>query len=148
MCRATSNNLFLCYRMPQNAFFSKNLWSSGQPRNDAKTLFFHPLSPFPGNFCNCNSAGICNASQLYTVWSNAYSEIGPEVTLQLLVWKITKGIHSCKPASLNCLIGLAACNFILFFMLWSERSQIKHTLWRGEVGAANVAFYSICPLRC
>ena len=24
--------------------------SSGQPKNDAKTLFFHPPSPFPGNF--------------------------------------------------------------------------------------------------
>ena len=34
--------------MPQNAFFSTNLRSSGQPKNDAKTLFFfsthHPLS--------------------------------------------------------------------------------------------------------
>ena len=32
--------------MPQNAFFSTNSRSSGQPKNDAKTLFstLHPLS--------------------------------------------------------------------------------------------------------
>ena len=30
--------------MPQNAFFSTNSRSSGQPKNDAKTLFFHPPS--------------------------------------------------------------------------------------------------------
>ena len=28
--------------MPQNAFFSTYSRSSGQPKNDAKTLFFHP----------------------------------------------------------------------------------------------------------
>ena len=35
-----------CYRMPQNTFFSTNSRSSGQPKNDAKTLFsvLHPLS--------------------------------------------------------------------------------------------------------
>ena len=97
--------------MPQNAFFSTNSWSSGQPKNDAKTPFFHHLSPFHGRFCNCNSIGICTASQfyvqlllLYTAWSNTYSEIGPEVRcnlLRLLARKITKRIHSSKPASLN-----------------------------------------------
>jgi len=43
------------------------------------------------------------------VWSNTYSEIGPEVRCNLswlLCWKITKCIHSSKPASLNCPIGL------------------------------------------
>ena len=43
--------------------------------------------------------------KLYTAWSNAYSEISPEVTLRPLSWlfarKITKGIHSRKPASLS-----------------------------------------------
>ena len=37
--------------------------SSGQPKNDTKTLFSHPPSPFLGNFCNCNSGGICTVSQ-------------------------------------------------------------------------------------
>ena len=95
--------------MPQNAsFFSMNSWSSGQPKNAANTLFFHPPSPFHGNFCNCNSimafALLHNSGfnfHCYTAWSNAYSEIGPEVTLRLFAQKITNGIHSCKPASLN-----------------------------------------------
>ena len=97
--------------MPKNAFFSTNSRFSDQPQNDAKTLFVHPPSPFHGNFCNCNSIGICTASQfyfqlplLYIAWSNAYSEIGPEVRCnlsQLLSRKITKRIHSSKPASLN-----------------------------------------------
>ena len=96
--------------MPK-CIFSTNSQSSGQPNNDTKTLFSHPPSPFHGNFCNCNSIGICTASRfyvqlplLYTAWSNAYSEIGPEVRcdlLRLLAQKITKRIHSSKPASLN-----------------------------------------------
>ena len=43
--------------------FSTNSRSSDQPQNDAKTLFVHPPSPFHGNFFNCNSIGICTASQ-------------------------------------------------------------------------------------
>ena len=59
----------------------------GQPKSDVKTLFFHLPSPFPCNICNCNSGSICTASLfwvklllLYRAWTNAYSEIGPEVT--------------------------------------------------------------------
>ena len=92
--------------------FSTNLRSSGQAKNDTKTLFFpNPPSPVHGNFCNCNSSGICTASRfyvqfplLYTGWNNAYLEIGPEVRCDLsrrLARKITKSIHSSKPASLN-----------------------------------------------
>ena len=93
--------------MPQN-IFSTNLQSSGQPKNDAKTLFFHPPSPFPGNFCNCNSGGICTASQfefqlplLYTAWSNTYSEISPEVMLQPLLTSCTENYkgHSLMQTS-------------------------------------------------
>ena len=54
-----------CYRMPQNAFFSTNSRSSGQPKKHAKTLFFPPSIPFHGNFCNCNSIGICTASRFW-----------------------------------------------------------------------------------
>ena len=36
--------------MPQNAFCSTNSRSSGQPKNDAMTLFFHPPSPFHSIF--------------------------------------------------------------------------------------------------
>ena len=76
---------------PEMHFFHKIkiFWSA---KKWCKDTFFHPPSPFPGNFCNCNSGGICTASKfyvqlslLYTAWSNAYSEIGPEVTLWSLV---------------------------------------------------------------
>ena len=69
-------------------------WSAKKRCNDT---FFHRPSPFPGIFCNCNSGGICAASQfyvqlllLYSVRSNAYSEIGPEVTLRPLVTSCAK----------------------------------------------------------
>ena len=52
-----------CYRMPKNAYFSMNLQSSGQPKNDVKTLFFHSPSPFPCDFCKYNSSGILTTSQ-------------------------------------------------------------------------------------
>ena len=56
------HNLLL---VPPNDFFSTNSpLSSGQPKKDAKTLFSHPPSPFPGNFYNCSSGGIYTASQL------------------------------------------------------------------------------------
>ena len=44
-------------------FSSTNSRSSGQTKNDTKTLFSHPPSPIHGNFCNCNSIGICTASR-------------------------------------------------------------------------------------
>ena len=111
MCLEISNNMLLMLWDAPKRIFSTNSRSSDQPQNNAETLFAHPPSPFHGNFCNCNSIGICTASQfkfhlplLYTVWSNAYSEIGPEVRCnlsRLLSRKITKRIHSSKPASLN-----------------------------------------------
>ena len=97
--------------MPQNAFFLQTRDLLVSQKTMQRHFFFHPPSPFHGNFCNCNSIGICTASQfsvqlplLYTAWSNAYSEIGPEVRCdlsRLLARKITKRIHSSKPASLN-----------------------------------------------
>ena len=69
-------------------------WSAKKQHKDT---FLPPTSPFPGNFCNCISGGICFASQfevqlslLYTAWSNAYSEIGPEVTLLPLMTSCVK----------------------------------------------------------
>ena len=116
MCLAISNNLLLVLQDAPKRIFSTNSRSSGQPKNDSKTLLFHPPSPFHGNFCNCNSIGIGTASHfqvqlplLYTARSNAYSEIGPEVRCdlsRLLARKITKRIHSSKPATLNRPIAL------------------------------------------
>ena len=50
MCLATSNNSLLVLQDDPKRIFLTNSRSSGQPKNDAKTLFFHPPSPFPGNF--------------------------------------------------------------------------------------------------
>ena len=85
MCLATSSNLLLMLQDAPNRIFPHSCFS-GQPKNYVKTLF-HPPSPFPCNFCNCNSGGICTAWQfwvklllLYTAWTNTYWEISPEVT--------------------------------------------------------------------
>ena len=50
--------------MPQNAFFPRTRDSSGQPKNDAKTLIFalHPLSPVIVATATL-SGGICTAWQ-------------------------------------------------------------------------------------
>ena len=109
MCLTTSNDLLLVL---QDAKEKKIPQTCNLLKNDADT-FFHPPPPFPYNFCKRNSNGICTASQAYiqlpllhTAWSSAYSEIGPKVAAAtfswLLVWKIMKGIHLGKRASLNC----------------------------------------------
>ena len=62
ICLSISNNLLLVLQDAPKCIFSTNSRSSGQSKNDAKTtLFFHPPSPFHGNFCSCNSIGICTA---------------------------------------------------------------------------------------
>ena len=50
MCLAISNNLLLVLQDAPKRIFSTKSRSSGQPKNDAKTLFFHPSSPFHGNY--------------------------------------------------------------------------------------------------
>ena len=51
-----NNLLLMLYDAPKCFFFPAMNWqSSGEPKNDAKTLFVHPPAPFHGNFCNCNS---------------------------------------------------------------------------------------------
>ena len=48
----------------------------------------------------------------------------------LLVWKITKGIHSCKPASLNRPIGCPKMHFLHELMIfWSAKKQCKDTFF-------------------
>ena len=44
MCLEISNNLLLVLQDAPKRIFSMNSRSSGQPKNDAKTLFPHPLS--------------------------------------------------------------------------------------------------------
>ena len=81
----------------------------GQLKNNAKTLFFHPRSPFPCNYCKGSSIGIFYCSTILDSTSIAMHNVkqclhrnwlgsGSCNLLRLLVWKITKCIHSCKPA--------------------------------------------------
>ena len=72
--------------MPQNAFFprTRDLLVS---QKIMETLFFaiHPLSPVIFAVATLVALVLLvnsGLNLLYTVWSNAYSEIGPEVTLQ------------------------------------------------------------------
>ena len=74
--------------MPQNAFFprTRDLLVS---QKIMETLFFaiHPLSPVIFAVATLVALVLLvnsGLNLLYTVWSNAYSEIGPEVTLQPL----------------------------------------------------------------
>ena len=111
MCLAISNNLLLLLYDAPKRIFSTNSRSSGQPKNDAKTLFstLHPLSMVIFATATVLAFVLLRNSRLqlpllYTAWSNAYSEIGPKVRCdvsRLLARKFTNRIHSRKPASLN-----------------------------------------------
>ena len=83
--------------MPQNAFLGGQTHDLVVSQKMMQPLFPHPLPPFPSIFCKWSNGCICTASKfevqlplLYTAWSNAYSEIGPEVTLWPLVTSCTK----------------------------------------------------------
>ena len=100
-----------CHRMLQNAFFSMNSWSSGQLKNDAKTLFstLHPLSPVIFGtttvvafllLCNSRFNFHCYTQREATPTQKSAQKWCCGLS-RLLVQKITKDIHSCKPASLN-----------------------------------------------
>ena len=84
MCLATSNNLFLVLQdAPKHISFHKLtiFWSAKKRHKD--TFFFHPPSPFPGNFCNCNSGGICTALQFQVQLPLLYTvEVEPRIAKQ------------------------------------------------------------------
>ena len=98
--------------MPQNAFFPhpRDLQFS-QNSTQRHFFFVHPPSPFQGNFCNCkvvafvllrNSRFICHCCTQGEATPTQKSARKWRCDLsRLLARKITKGIHSCKPASLN-----------------------------------------------
>ena len=99
--------------MPQIAIFPQTRDLLISQKMTTKTLFFHSPSPFPSNFRNCNSGGICTASQ-FNFHCYTQHEATPTQKsvrkwhcdlLQHLAQKITKGTHLCKPASLNCPIN-------------------------------------------
>ena len=92
---------------------------SGQPRNNAKTLFstLHPLSLVMSAITTVvafvllrNSRFIfhCYTQREPTPVRNRPGSGSYDLS-RLLARKIMKGIHSCKPASLNCPIARKAC---------------------------------------
>ena len=126
--------------MPLNAFFPWNFDLLVSQKKHAKILFFHPPSLFPGNFCKCNSGGICTASQflvqfpsLYTVWSNAYSEIGLEVTLRPLVTSCAKDYkgHSLVQTTFTELPNNYMSPNIMQHAMWHVHALID---WKAIVG--------------
>ena len=101
--------------MPQNAIFSTNSRFSVQPKNDKNTLFLHPPSPSPVIFAAATVlAFVLLRNSRFNFHCFTQHEATPTQKLarkqrcdlsRLLARKITKGIHSCKPASLNRPIG-------------------------------------------
>ena len=92
--------------------FSTNLRSSGQPKNNTKALFstLHPLSQVIFATASVVAFVLLHSSRFNF---HCYTQLEATPTqksarkwcfdlLQLLAQKITKGIHWCKPASLNC----------------------------------------------
>ena len=77
-----------------------------------QTLFSHPPSPFPGNFATATVVAFvllrsyrfnfhCYTQRKATPTQKSARKWRCDLS-QLLAQKITKDIHSCKPASLNC----------------------------------------------
>ena len=117
--------------MPQNSFFlrTRDLLISPQTTQRHFLFTLHPLSTVI--FATATVLAFVllrNSNQLpllYTALSNAYSEIGPEVRCdlsRLLSRKITKRIHSSKPASLNRLTDPRSLKYVLapppMFSVW------------------------------
>ena len=109
MCLATSKKLLLVLQDAKNRIiFSTHSRSSGQPKNDAKTLFsiLHHLSAV----ILANAiVRVCIASYKTQLLKGLYClkqrllrnrlRSGSCDLSRLLARKITKGVHSCKPAS-------------------------------------------------
>ena len=112
MCLATSNNLLLVLQdAPKLIFSPTNSRSSCQPKNNARTLFstlqLLPLVIF------ANAAVVaflllrissfnfhCYTQREATPTQKSARKCRCDLS-RLLARKITKGIHSCEPASLN-----------------------------------------------
>ena len=97
--------------MPQNAFFPRTHDLLVSQKNNAKTLFstLHPLSPVIFATTTVVAFVLLHNSR-FNLHCYTQHEAVPTQKLAwkwccdfpwLLAWKITKSIHSCKPASLN-----------------------------------------------
>ena len=106
-----------CYRMPQNAFFFfyelEIFWPAKKRRKDTFFPTLHPL--FPVIFATASVVAfvlLCNSRFNFHCYTQRETMPAQKSAWKwhydfsrLLAWKITKGIHSCKPASLNHPVG-------------------------------------------
>ena len=142
-----------------------NMWS-GQPKNDTKTLFFNPPSPFPGTVLafvllhNSRFNFHCYTRHEATPTQKSARKWRFDL-LQLLAWKITKGIHLRKPASLNCPINkiknkISNASFSPSTQLERSMSQLleaklselleaKHGTGGGQTMTTDAVFYICQP---
>ena len=124
MCLATSNNLLLVLQDAPKGFFSTKPRSSGQPKNDAMTLFFptlHPLSPVI--FATATVvAFVLLRSYMFSFYCYTQREATPTQKSarkwcfdlsRLFARKMTKGIHSCKPVHWTAQYPLCMCNYFV-----------------------------------
>ena len=101
----------LCYRMPQNAFFSHEITIFWSAKKWCKDIFstLHPLSPVILATATVVAFVLLHNARFNFHWYTQREATPTQKSarkwhcdlLWLLTWKITKGIHSCKPASLN-----------------------------------------------
>ena len=148
---------------PKHTFFTK-LRSSGQPKNSAKTLFFYTLHSL--SLVIFATATVAAFVLLRNSRFNFHCYTQREATptqksawkwccdpSRLLAWKITKGIHSCKPASLNCPVGKQLGHQSWFFWAESCTERVQNakwyamgTWWSLSMGLAEVCKSKICCL--
>ena len=126
--------------MPPKQKFSTNSRSSGQPKNWHQNNFFHPPSPYAGNFCNYNNGGICTTSQFWVQLPLCEATSTQKSARkwccnlsQLCARKITKGIHSCKPASLNRPIKEGSITDKVQVFLWSSGCCVNVKVYKGGI---------------
>ena len=146
MCLATSHNLLLILEdTPKQKYLFHEIaifWSAKKRRKD--TFFSHPSFPFPSNFCNSTVvAFVMLRNSRFNFHCYTQREATPTQKSArkwhcnlswLLVWKITKGIHSCKPASLNRLIAPIIHLFTMsFHTLTITISDQCHLTWHHHV---------------
>ena len=109
------------------------LLSSGQLKNDAKTLFstLHPLSPVIFATATVVAFVLLRNSmfnfhcytQLETTRTQKSARKWRCDPLRLLAWKITTGIYSCKPASLNCPVKLTRGDSLFYCSFHTTAGQ-------------------------
>ena len=147
MCLAISNNLLLVLKdAPKRFFFLFSTNSSCQPKNDAKTPFptLHPLSPVifatatVVAFVLLRSSRFdfhCYTQREATPTNKSARKWRCDLSrLRLLARKITKGIHSYKPALLNCSID-SSCQtfqgwFPSLFCFWLLCMDLPFPVWQ------------------